>query len=55
MYLNTRGINGDRNRIISYTIIKVTFQEIDPEGLICRWHELKATRGEFIVPGPNFV
>ena len=54
-HLNTRGVDGDGDRKISHTMIQAAFREVDPEGLIRRWHELKAARGEFIVPGPNFV
>jgi hypothetical protein len=54
-HLNTRGIEGAGDIKISHAIIREAFRVVDPEGVIRRWHELKAARGEFIVPGPNFV
>jgi hypothetical protein len=54
-YLNTLAIDEkERNEKVTINRIGTVLRQIDPEGADARAKEVKATRHEFVVPGPNY-
>jgi hypothetical protein len=59
-YINTvHNKDGDNDeeghQRVPYHHIRKAIQAVDPEGVERRYNEVKRARGDFVVPGPNFV